>query len=71
MLIDAGYCIAGGQGAGKFSAQSQIAALSSAKRGYISQNIDSTDSNVFVIIGSGIGTNASNTFASLQWRETR
>ena len=71
MLVDAGYCIAGGQGAGKFSSQSQIAALSSAKRGYISQNIDSTDSNVFVIIGSGIGTNASNTFASLQWRETR
>jgi hypothetical protein len=71
MLVDAGYCIAGGQGAGKFSAQSQIAALSSAKRGYISQNIDSTNSNVFVIIGSGIGTNASDTFASLQWRETR
>lgn len=71
MLIDAGYCIAGGQGAGKFSSQSQIQTLSSAKRGYISQNIDSTNSNVFVIVGSGIGTNSSNTFASLQWRETR
>jgi hypothetical protein len=45
--------------------------LTSAKRGYISQNIDSTDSNVFVIVASGIGTAASNTFASLQWRETR
>jgi hypothetical protein len=71
MLVDAGYCIAGGQGAGKFSSQSQIAALSSAKRGYISQNIDSTNSNVFVIVGSGIGTATSSTFASLQWRETR
>jgi hypothetical protein len=71
MLLDAGYCIAGGQGAGKFSAQSQIAALSSAKRGYISQNIDSTNSNVFVIVGSGIGAGASDTLASLQWRETR
>jgi hypothetical protein len=71
MLVDAGYCIAGGQGAGKFSSQSQIQSLSSAKRGYISQNIDSTNSNVFVIVGSGIGTNSSNTFASLQWRETR
>jgi hypothetical protein len=71
MLIDAGYCIAGGQGAGQFSAQSQIAALSSAKRGYISQNIDSTNSNVFVIVGSGIGAAASDTFASLQWREIR
>lgn len=71
MLIDAGYCIAGGQGAGQFSSQSQIQTLSSAKRGYISQNIDSTNSNVFVIVGSGIGSQASNTFASLQWRETR
>jgi hypothetical protein len=71
VLVDAGYCIAGGQGAGKFSSQSLVQNLTSAKRGYISQNIDSTDSNVFVIIGSGIGTNASNTFASLQWRETR
>jgi hypothetical protein len=71
MLVDAAYCIAGGQGAGKFSSQSQIQTLSSAKRGYISQNIDSTNSNVFVIVGSGIGNNASNTFASLQWRETR
>jgi hypothetical protein len=71
MLVAAGYCSAGGQGAGQFSSQSQIAALSSAKRGYISQNIDSTDSNVFVVIGSGIGTNASNTFANIQWRETR
>ena len=71
MLLDAGYCIAGGQGAGKFSSQSQIQTLSSAKKGYISQNIDSTDSNVFVIVGSGIGTDPSDTFASLQWRETR
>ena len=71
MLIDSAYCIAGGQGAGQFSSQSQIQTLSSAKRGYISQNIDSTDSNVFVIVGSGIGANASDTFASLQWRETR
>jgi hypothetical protein len=71
MLVTAGYCIAGGQGAGQFSSQSQIQTLSSAKRGYISQNIDSTNSNVFVIVGSGIGTNSSNTFASLQWRETR
>jgi hypothetical protein len=71
MLLDAGYCIAGGQGAGKFNSQSQIQTLSSAKRGYISQNIDSTNSNVFVIVGSGIGAAASDTFASLQWRETR
>jgi hypothetical protein len=71
VIVEASYCIAGGQGAGKFSSQSFVQNLTSAKRGYISQNIDSTDSNVFVIVASGIGTAASNTFASLQWRETR
>lgn len=71
ILINGGYCIAGGQGAGKFNSESQIQTLSSAKKGYIAQNIDSTDSNVFVIVGSGIGGGASNTFTSLQWRETR
>jgi hypothetical protein len=71
VLVDAGYCIAGGQGAGQFSSQSLVQNLTNAKRGYISQNIDSTDSNVFVIVASGIGTAASNTFGSIQWRETR
>lgn len=70
-LVNAGYCIAGGQGAGKFTSQTQIPILSSAKRGYISQNIDSTDSNVFIILGSGIGAGSTNTFASIEWRETR
>jgi hypothetical protein len=70
-LVNAGYCIAGGQGAGQFTSQTQIPILSSAKRGYISQNIDSTDSNVFIILGSGIGAGSTNTFASIEWRETR
>ena len=70
-LVAVGYCIAGGQGAGQFSSESQIQDISRARRGYISQNIDSTNSNVFVIVGSGIGAGASDTFASLQWRETR
>ena len=71
ILIEAGYCIAGGQGAGKFTSQSQIQSVSSAKKGYIAQNIDSTDSNVFVMVGSGIGGGSSNTFATIQWREVR
>ena len=71
ILIEAGYCIAGGQGAGKFTSQSQIQSVSSAKRGYIAQNIDSTDSNVFVMVGSGIGGGSSNTFATIQWREVK
>lgn len=73
IMINDGFVIAGGQGAGKFSSQTSIANISSAKRGYLSQNIDSTDSNIFVIVASGIdaGGSESSSFASIQWRETR
>ncbi|MEY4342214.1 MAG: Cyanophage [Pseudomonadota bacterium] len=70
-LINVGFIIAGGQGAGQFSSTSATASISSAKRGYISQNMDSTDSNVFVIVATGIGAGSSNTRANIQWRETR
>jgi hypothetical protein len=73
-MINDGFVIAGGQGAGKFSSQSSNPAIGSAKRGYISQNIDSTDSNIFLIVTSGINPTATyptSTFASIQWRETR
>jgi hypothetical protein len=70
-LINVGFIIAGGQGAGQFSSSNQTTSVSSAKRGYISQNIDSTDSNVFVIVATGIGGGSSNTRANIQWRETR
>lgn len=33
--------------------------------------MSSTDSNVFIILGSGIGAGSTNTFASIEWRETR
>jgi hypothetical protein len=71
-LIDAGF-VAGGGGVTSrpTSSATQVQTLSSAKRGYISQNIDSTDSNIFVLIGTGIGTLQSNSYATIQWRETR
>jgi len=74
IIINDGFVIAGGQGAGKFSSQTSNPAIGSAKRGYLSQNIDSTDSNIFLIVASGIDstqTYPSSTFASIQWRETR
>lgn len=43
-----------------------------AKRAYISQNIDSNDSNVFALIARNLSSNTDTTaFASMQWRETR
>ena len=75
IMINDGFVIAGGIGAGQFASQTANAAIGSAKRGYISQNIDSNDSNIFILVASGINagsaTYPSNTFASIQWRETR
>lgn len=77
IMINDGFVAAGGVGVGnRGPAQTAIANISSAKRGYISQNIDSTDSNIFLIVASGIDSVTNNiypsaTFASIQWRETR
>jgi hypothetical protein len=64
---------AGGQG-NTVSTSSNLGSITSAKRGYISQNIDSTDSNIFAILIKNMSTSnntSTNTLASLQWRETR
>ena len=56
------------------SVSTNIANISSAKRGYISQNIDSTDSNIFAVLVKNMSTSnntPTNILASLQWRETR
>ena len=43
-----------------------------AKRAYISQNIASTDSNIFALVARNLSSTAdTNAFAALQWRETR
>jgi hypothetical protein len=64
---------AGGQG-NTVSTSSNLGSITSAKRGYISQNIDSTDSNIFAILIKNMSTSnntSTNILASLQWRETR
>lgn len=72
----AGFLPAGGAGVGNtVRGSSNIADASTAKRGYLSQNIDSTDSNIFVILFKNFGdigpSNNTNVLAALQWRETR
>ena len=74
-LLDVGFLPAGGVGVGNTSSSAaSIASASTAKRSYLSQNIDSTDSNIFSLVfknfASGPG-NTTDTFAGLQWRETR
>jgi len=74
-MFNAGFLPVNAVGVGNTAGVStNLASISSAKRGYISQNIDSTDSNVFAVLikntASGPG-NTTDTLASLQWRETR
>jgi len=74
LMIDAGLISAGGLGAGSYGSASNTATVSSAKRNYISQNIDSTDSNVFAVKMINLNTGPGRTTDSLgvfQWRETR
>ena len=71
----AGFLPAGGAGVGNtVRGSSNIADASTAKRGYLSQNIDSNDSNIFAIVFKNFNTGPGNTtdvLAALQWRETR
>jgi len=70
----AGFLPAGGAGVGNtVRGFSNITDVSSAKRGYIAQNIDSTDSNIFVVVfkNFAVGNNATDVLAGLQWREVR
>jgi len=70
LLINAGYCSAGGPAGNPVGTSVNFQDITNAKRGYISQNIDSTESNIFVIAATGLN-GATNTYASMQWRESR
>jgi hypothetical protein len=75
-IIDVGFVQSNSVGVGNASAAtSSIASASTAKRSYLSQNIDSNDSNIFCVImknySPGGGSSATNAFVGMQWRETR
>lgn len=70
LMINAGFISAGGPAGNPIGTATNIEDVTTAKRGYISQNIDSTESNIFAILVSGLDT-TTNTYGSLQWRETR
>jgi len=70
LMINAGYVSAGGPLGNPIGTSTNFQDITFAKRGYISQNIDSTESNIFAIVATGLN-GATNTFASIQWRETR
>ena len=65
-VLDAGYVAA--SNAAKESLTS-VANPSSAKKNYIVQNYTSTDSEIYAIIVTNLGANATDVGVSMQWRE--
>jgi hypothetical protein len=66
--LDAGFVVGGSQGSKKFAGTAQHTG-STAKKNYISQNFDSTDSEIYVIVATNLATSTTTVGAAMQWRE--
>lgn len=69
--FDAGFALAGGLGAGSYQGADKVDTPSESRKSYIAQNIESTDSNVFVLTATNLTSTATDCFASMQWREIK
>lgn len=71
-LFASGFVAANNPSGKQASGGADIADPVKAKRAYLSQNISSSDSNVFALVARNLSSTAdTNAYASLQWRETR
>lgn len=70
--INCGWVAANNPSGKQAAGQTGLSELTTAKRGYISQNIDSSDSNIFLVVAKNLSSTAdTNIYAAIQWRETR
>lgn len=73
--MDSSYVAAGGQGAGQFSTASTAGNVSDSRLNFIAQDIQGTNSDVFALVFTNLGTSQSpgttKAYASMQWRETK
>lgn len=67
--IDGGYISATTQGSQKSAGAPPSNLPSTAKKNYIVQNYDSTDSEIYLVVVSNIGSADGTARASIQWRE--
>jgi hypothetical protein len=67
--IDGGYISATTQGSQKSAGAPPSNIASSAKKNYIVQNYDSTDSEIYVLVVTNIGSADGTARVNLQWRE--
>lgn len=71
-LFASGFVAANNPSGKQASGGQSIADPVQAKRAYLSQNITSSNSNVFALVARNLSTTAdTNAYASMQWRETR
>jgi hypothetical protein len=71
-LFASGFVAANNPSGKQASGGNSIADPIKAKRAYLSQNIASTESNVFALVARNLSSTAdTNAYASMQWRETR
>lgn len=68
-VIDAGWVGASTQGSQKAGGAPGAQQPSSAKKNYIVQNFDCTDSEIYVLVATNLGTQSTNVGVSMQWRE--
>jgi hypothetical protein len=68
-VLDAGWVGASTQGSQKAGGTPGSNIPSSAKKNYIVQNFDCTDSEIFVVVATNLGTQSTNVGVAMQWRE--
>jgi hypothetical protein len=67
--LDNGWVGASTQGSQKAGGSPASNLPSSAKKNYIVQNYASTDSEIYLIVATNLGTQSTNVGAGVQWRE--
>lgn len=68
-IIDVGFVAAATQGGQKTAGSPGSNLPSAAKKNYIVQNFDASDSEIFLVAAKNIGSSSTNVGAGLQWRE--
>ena len=68
-VIDAGWASAATQGSQKVGGAPGAQQPSSAKKNYIVQNFDCTDSEIFAVVVTNLGASTTTVGVAMQWRE--
>lgn len=68
-VMDSGFCTSAVNGGNKSGGAPSANLPSSAKKNYIVQNYDSTDSEIYVVVATNIDTKSTNVMVGMQWRE--